>query len=255
MKLNTKTKYSCVGFASSAAALGLVAMAMVCPGMDGAFAADPTTHTGDMTVGFNVLEPQEGVELFTGNLNVSFTVNPYIEISQNPQDVAVTVANPDFNGQTQSASTPFAVRTNSSTGFDVYVTATNKLLQSADATNTAAISPIAASGTALASFANNTWGYAVTTAGGAVSSYKSINDTNKAYGQSGFSSTATNLSLNFGAKVDATLPVDTYSTQVTVSAVLSGAEVANIASYSNDSFVSEEDNEAYLSEESGVSYE
>lgn len=231
MKLNTKTKSGFVGCASGATVLGLVAMAMLCPGVDGVFAAD-STHTGDITVGFDVQAVSEGdngdLLLKTGNLNVSFTVNPYIEISQNPQDVAVTAANPTSAGVTQTGSTPFAVRTNSSTGFDVYVTADNKLLSPADNTNPAAINPITASNTALASFAKNTWGYAVTASGTNPTSYRSINDATKAFSKNSFSSTATNLQLNFGTKVDDTLPADTYSTTVKVSAVLSGAEVASL---------------------------
>lgn len=231
MKLNTKTKSGFVGCASSAAALSLVALAMLCPGVDGVFAAD-SEHTGDITVGFDVQAVSEGdngdLLLKTSNLNVSFTVNPYIEISQNPQDVAVTAANPTSTGVTQTGSTPFAVRTNSSTGFDVYVSADNKLLSPADSTNPAAINPIAASNTALASFSKNTWGYAVTANGTNPTSYRSINDTTRAYYTTGFSSTATNLQLNFGTKVDDTLPSDTYSTTVKVSAVLSGAEVASL---------------------------
>lgn len=231
MKLNTKTKYGCVGFASSAAVLSLVAMAMIYPGVDGAFAADEVTQTSDITVGFNVLEPQEGSELFKGNLNVSFTVNPYIEISQNPQDVAITAASPTSGGLTQTGSTPFAVRTNSSTGFDVYVEADNTQLSPADSVaNPAAINPIATSNTALSAFGKNTWGYAVTASGTNASTYRTITDNTKAYSKTGFSASATNLQLNFGTKVDDTLPSDTYSTTVKVSAVLSGAEVANLAS-------------------------
>lgn len=229
MKLNTKTKYGFVGVASSVATFGLVAMAMICPGVDGAFAADDTTKTADLTVGFDVKAPQENVELFTGNLNVSFTVNPYIEISQSPQDVAVTAAGPTSDGVTQTGSTPFAVRTNSSTGFDVYVEADNTLLSPADSTNQAAISPIAASNLALSAFGKNTWGYSVTDSGTAATNYRTITDKTKAYSKSVFSANATNLQLNFGTKVDDTLPSDTYSTTVKVSAVLSGAEVANLA--------------------------
>lgn len=229
MKLNTKTKYSCVGFASSAAALGLVAMAVICPGVDGAFAADETTHTENMTVGFNVLEPAEGSELFKGNLNVSFTVNPYIEISQNPGNVAITAEAPTTDGKTATGSTPFAVRTNSSSGFDVYVSATNKQLSPTDASNPAAINPIDANNTALSAFGKNTWGYAVTNSGTAATNYRTINDSGKAYSKSSFSASATNLQLNFGTKVDDTLPSDTYSTTVTVSAVLSGAEVTALS--------------------------
>lgn len=231
MKLNTKTKSGFVGCASSAAALGLVAVAMLCPGVDGVFAAD-STHEQNLTVGFEVKDAATGGDytVQTGNLNVSFVVNPFIEISQNPGDVAVTAASPTSTGVTQTGSTPFAVRTNSSTGFDVYVSAENTLLSPADGSNPAAISPIAASNTALASFGKNTWGYAVTANGTNPTSYRTINDNTKAYAKSGFSSTATNLQLNFGTKVDDTLPADTYSTTVKVSAVLSGAEVASLAS-------------------------
>ncbi len=257
MKLNTKTKYGCVGFASSAAALGLVAMAMICPGVDGAFAADETTESNNLTVGFDVRAPQENVELFTGNLNVSFTVNPYIEISQNPQDVAITAAGPTSDGLTQTGSTPFAVRTNSSTGFDVYVTADNNLLSPTDASNPAAINPIAASNTALTAFGKNTWGYSVTDSGTNATTYRTITDKTKAYAKSGFSSTATNLQLNFGTKVDDTLPSDTYSTTVKVSAVLSGAEVANLVSAEpsaqSDDFAAED--EGYVEDDYSYDYD
>lgn len=229
MKLNTKTKYGCVGFASTAAAFALIAMAMVCPGVDGVFAADVTKEQ-NITVGFDVKDAATSGDYTVkeGSLNVGFTVNPYIEISQNPQDVSVTASNPTSTGTTQTGSTPFAVRTNSSSGFDVYVSADNNLLSPADSSNPSAINPIAASNTALASFGKNTWGYAVTTSGTNPTSYRSITDNTKAYGTSTFSSSATNLQLNFGTKVDDTLPSDTYSTTVKVSAVLSGAAVASL---------------------------
>lgn len=231
MKLNTKTKSGFVGCASGAMALSLVAMAMLCPGVDGVFAAD-STHEQNLTVGFEVKDAATSgdYEVETGNLNVSFVVNPFIEISQAPQDVAVNAGTPTSAGVTQTGSTPFAVRTNSSTGFDVYVSADNKLLSPADSTNTAAINPITASNTALTAFGANTWGYAVTASGTNPSTYRTINDNTKAYSTSSFSSTATNLQLNFGTKVNDTLPADTYSTTVKVSAVLSGAEVANLVS-------------------------
>ena len=252
MKLNTKTKSGFVGCASSAAALSLVAMAMLCPGVDGVFAADSTQEAGDITVGFNVQEVGSGdsdLLLKTGNLNVSFTVNPYIEISQNPTDVAVTADNPTASGVTKTGKTDFAVRTNSSTGFDVYVTADNKQLSPADGSNTAAINPISASNTELAKFGANTWGYAVTNRGTDPTAYRSINDATKAYGLGTFSSTATNLQLNFGTKVTDTLPADTYSTTIKVSAVLSGAEVASLADsepVAQEEYVAEDDStEAY----------
>ena len=260
MKLNTKTKSGFVGCASSAAALSLVAMAMLCPGVDGVFAESCpngaetcSTQPGDITVGFNVQAVSEGdngdLLLKTGNLNVSFTVNPYIEISQNPTDVAVTADNPTASGVTKTGKTDFAVRTNSSTGFDVYVTADNKLLSPADSSNTAAINPISASNTALTAFGANTWGYAVTNRGTDPTTYRSINDATKAYGLGTFSSTATNLQLNFGTKVTDTLPADTYSTTIKVSAVLSGAEVASLAGsepVAQEEYVAEDDStEAY----------
>ena len=251
MKIRKRSKASCVGVLSGVAALSLLAMAMVFPEVDGAFAADPTCKeskdaegdlpiceqkTGNIGVNFEVKDIAESddYEVGTDNLLVQFTVNPYIQLD---------MANPKIETTAQMGSgsakvkgyTPFSVRTNSSSGFAVYVTTTDALLKMKAPGVTdeeRVISPLTGE-SALDDFTANSWGYSVTEAGTDATTYRGVttataDDKTSAYGKDGFSKDPANLQLNFGAKVSDTLPSGTYQTTVTVSAVISSAEVANL---------------------------
>lgn len=251
MKIRKRSKASCVGVLSGVAALSLLAMAMVFPEVDGAFAADPTCKesqnaegdlpvceqkTGNIGVNFEVKELAEGggnpdgIELKTGNLNVNFTVNPYIQLDMANPNITTTAVMSNGSADVKG-STPFSVRTNSSSGFDVYVTATDALLKASGISGEdKVISPLTDK-SALGGFAANSWGYSVTKQDEDATTYYGVitNQGNSAYDkQHTFSKDPTNLQLNFGAKVSDTLPSGTYQTTVTISAVISSAEIPNI---------------------------
>lgn len=247
MKIRKRSKASCVGVLSGVAALSLLAMAMVFPEVDGAFAADPTCtesgkaegdlpvceqKTGNIGVNFEVKDIAESddYEVGTENLLVQFTVNPYIQLDMASPKIETTAVMSNGSAEVEG-STPFSVRTNSSSGFDVYVTATDALLKASGISGEdKVISPLTDK-SALGGFAANSWGYSVTKQDEDATTYYGVitNQGNSAYDkQHTFSKDPTNLQLNFGAKVSDTLPSGTYQTTVTVSAVISSAEVANI---------------------------
>lgn len=246
MRLNKKIRAGFVGPISCVAALGLVAVSVACPGTEGASALDPTTKTGTSSFGFNVTKeaaPSDASQSKTTNFNFqvykdpeaatdsattdfSFEVQEFIQITTDVAsgaiDVDMNVDNPT-GGVFTSNSADFTVAANNANGFGVYVYAPDdakRNLSSADTNNTAKITPVTGTNVASSGFANNTWGYNVTT-GTAATTFKPITtvaSSSAAYTQQ-TPSAGTNLKLTCGTKVDASIPADTYSTDVVVSAV------------------------------------
>lgn len=246
MRLNKKFRAGFVGPISCVAALGLVAVSVACPGTDGAFALNPTTKTGSSSFGFNVTKeaaPSDASQSGTTNFNFqvykdpeaatdsattdfSFEVQEFIQITTDAAsgaiDVDMNVDNPT-GGVFTSNSADFTVAANNANGFGVYVYAPDdakRNLSSADTNNTAKITPVAGDNVASSGFANNTWGYNVT-AGTAATTFKPITtvDSSSAVYTQQTPSAGTDLKLTCGTKVDASIPADTYSTDVVVSAV------------------------------------
>ncbi len=161
--------------------------------------------------------------------DVKFDVKEYIQITaENDKiDVDVDVDTPTANGAFVSGSTNFNVQANNNSGFSVYVYAPNEAarnLRSADTSNAASIQPIAgdvaATNVQTNAFAANSWGYGVTPANKSAEKYSPIQTVENS--QPAFSSNKAaglDLKLTCGTKVDTSLPADTYSTSVTVSAV------------------------------------
>lgn len=246
MRLNKKNRAGFVGPASCVAALGLVALGLACPGMDGAHALDPTTKTGTSSCGFDVTKqaaPTDTTQSGTTNFNFnvykdpeavtdsattdfSFEVQEFIQITTDSTsgtiDVDMNVDNPT-GGVFTSNSADFTVAANNANGFGVYVYAPDdakRNLSSQDVNNTAKITPVSGSDVASSAFGDNTWGYNVT-AGAAATTFKPITtvaSSSAVYTQQ-TPSAGTDLKLTCGTKVNASIPADTYSTDVVVSAV------------------------------------
>lgn len=161
---------------------------------------------------FNV---QEYIELSTdsaeGNLN----------ISMNAEDVSADNFTSDSAG--------FTVSTNNSDGFGLYVYAENdstRNLRSADVNNSRMIEPITlgeATSLPAADFGANTWGYNISLASATdVDGFLPVQARDQistpAFRFEG-PTEGTDFKLTCGTKVDYTMPIDTYATDVFVSAI------------------------------------
>lgn len=209
-----------------------------------------TTDAGTQGFGFNISEAQQGITDGEGNGSEDFgfvvdkgiddeytfkgenTFVPefkwaeFIQLTTdaNNKNINMTVSDPTTTGGVfTSESIEFNVMTNNANGFGVFVYAANdaaRNLSSADVNNTAVIAPIAGT-TTQSGFAAKTWGYSVDAKKDGVTNYHPITVIDKA--EAAFTqqtaSTGTELKLTCGTKVDASLPADTYQTEVVVSAV------------------------------------
>lgn len=163
------------------------------------------------------------------DFDVQFNVKEYIQITaENDQiDVDVAVDAPTEGGTFVSGSTNFNVQANNNSGFSVYVYAKDEAsrnLTSQDVANNASIKPIsgavAAGNVQTTAFAANSWGYDVTAVTQSAQEYVPIQTAvNSSPAFSSSKAAGLDLKLTCGTKVDTSLPADTYSTSVTVSAV------------------------------------
>lgn len=246
MRLNKKFKAGFVGPASCVAALGLVAVGVTCPGMDGVYALDATTKDGTSSFGFDVVKPaapdgatdndstdvnftvykDPEASTASASTDFEFTVQEFIQIttaaSSGTIDVDMNVANPT-GGAFTSNSADFTVAANNANGFGVYVYAPDdakRNLSSQDVNNTAQIKPVSGTNVTSTAFDDNSWGYNVT-AGTDATTFNPITtvDTSSAAYTQETPSAGVALKLTCGTKVTAAIPADTYSTDVVVSAV------------------------------------
>lgn len=192
---------------------------------------DATEKTEEGNLGWTVVKKDE-IEATTSNTvsaNLEYTVNGYIELTKigDDLDVNVDIQPTITEGGFSTASTSFQVAGNNQDGFGIYVYAKedDKLsLSSALEDNAMTIDPISTAST-QAGFGENTWGYTVTEADENVTDATTFHGlTTQAAAETpvytyGQPTAGVALKLICGAKVNAALPADTYSTQVVISAV------------------------------------
>jgi len=174
---------------------------------------------------FDDFETQDKVEF-------DFDVQEYIELSTDNPDgtLDISMAANDVSADSfTSDSAGFSVSTNSTTGFGLYVYAENdstRNLRSTDVNNSRMIEPITlgdASSLPAADFGANTWGYNISLASATeVDGYLPVQArdqiTAPAYRFNG-PTDGTDFKLTCGTKIDYTMPIDTYATDMFVSAV------------------------------------
>lgn len=161
-----------------------------------------------------------------------FDVEQYIELSTDSPDGKLDIS---MNAEDVSAdnftsdSAGFSVSTNSNDGFGLYVYAENdstRNLRSADINNSRMIEPITlgeATSLPAADFGANTWGYNISLASATeVDGFLPVQARDQisapAYRFNG-PTEGTDFKLTCGTKIDYTMPIDTYATDVFVSAV------------------------------------
>ncbi len=161
-----------------------------------------------------------------------FDVQEYIELATDSPDgnLDISMTADDVSADSfTSDSAGFSVSTNSSNGFGLYVYAENdstRNLRSADVNNSHMIAPIdlgGASSLPAADFGANTWGYNISLASATeVDGFLPVQArdqiTAPAYRFNG-PTDGTDFKLTCGTKIDYTMPIDTYATDVYVSAV------------------------------------
>lgn len=166
------------------------------------------------------------------DVDFDFTVQEYIQITADPadSDIDVTMVADDVSPDNfTSASANFDVSSNNANGFGVYIYADEDSAQnltSSAAGNSHSIAPISGTNLTADQFTANTWGYNVSLTADLtttpVSTFSPIqsraNLTEPVFRSTG-PSAGTKLTLTCGTKIDYTLPVDTYETDVYISAV------------------------------------
>ena len=161
-----------------------------------------------------------------------FDIQPYIELTTDSEesnlDISMEVEDVSADSFT-SDSAGFTVATNNATGFGLYVYAENdstRNLRSEDINNSRMIEPISLNGAAslpAADFGANTWGYNISLASATdVDGFLPVQARDQisapAYRFSD-PTDGTEFKLTCGTKIDYTMPIDTYATDVFVSAV------------------------------------
>ncbi len=164
----------------------------------------------------------EGTTTFTASLLPSLTISMSDAISKS--------INPTVDGAFESLATVARVQISNCNEYNLSIKGNPNM--SGTGANTETIKPVA-NGTTKATFTNNTWGYNLTQNAAGVTTAVAATDST-AYNAMPEASTQLvhkpNLTdnnaddyytLNFGAKVDTTLPADTYTSTVTLSVVAS----------------------------------
>lgn len=194
---------------------------------------DDELRTDEDTVDteFQVQQRFEDFETQT-RVDFDFDVQTYLELDtetgDNTLDVSMTADDVSEDSFT-SDSAGFSVSTNSSNGFGLYVYSENdstRNLRSADINNSHMIEPITlgeASSLPAADFGANTWGYNISLASATeVDGFLPVQSrdavSTPAYRFEGPTDKA-DFKLTYGTKIDYTMPIDTYATDVFVSAV------------------------------------
>lgn len=189
------------------------------------------TVEGNFDTEFSVDQNWNDFETKT-EFEFDFDVQEYLELSTDSADgtldismEAESVAADNFT----SDQAGFSVSTNNDSGFGLYVYAENdstRNLRSSDVNNSRMIEPINLNGSTslpAASFGANTWGYNISLAtttdvDGFLPVQARDQISTPAYKFDG-PTTGTEFKLTCGTKVDYTMPIDTYATDVYVSAV------------------------------------
>lgn len=256
MRLKKSLKRGFVGPVACVMALGFLGFSVVYPQINSAYAAEdknPVTGSGDGTIQVEVKEmygpgitDTEGsgngqITVNVENLNaegnvtgsnsetITVTVEEFLQITIPNAETGATAdvmmeADPVSGGITTRNSADFTVAGNNRNGFGVFVYAASDPHLNGTGSSTR-VAPITGSGVALDDFDVNKWGYNVTKADAAESTIDAYNPlairtntTNAAYSID-HPSAGENLRLNCGAKVDTSIPADTYTTGVVISAV------------------------------------
>ena len=211
MKIKNVSRNRFVGLAGCVGLLSLLAVAMLCPMQANQTYAD---------------EPSGGATTFSGWLSSSVTLTM--------QDKVTETIEPTTAGVFKNLSTVAQVQVSNSDYYDVSIKGTPNM--TGQVNTDSSIAAIAGEQT-QSQFAANTWGYsaAKNTNGSAAevadvnTVYKPMTSTDTAVGTQnalGESMSANDYyTLNFGAKVDTSLPADTYSSTVTLSVVASPKQV------------------------------
>ena len=191
------------------AALGLLAVMMLCPA------------------------PMEGVNAEEATIKASVTVQPVLGLAGGSDNYVVNVT-PTETGEFSSRTATVEVTTNNETGYSLYLATENQQATLANAEGTAEIAPV--SGEVMATgFGANTWGYNL---GKEVVSeatmYQAVPTQNgEPAGGSEVPVEGDEYNLTFGAFVNTELPGGAYSNRVVVSAVVNPGYVPSLSQIDN----------------------
>lgn len=228
MNLNKHSKVRAVGLSCFAALTGLLGMAVFCPfnSYESTYAAD-ITKTGTFDIDF-VLQ-----KVATGNINIDFLLAPLLSISLDGLSSPATVtATP--SGAAVSAQTGFTVTSNSTAGYGVWVhgNGSTNLVGTDSSSNT--IPTLTADAANLSSIPKGYWGFNLTEGTSATAANLKYSPLPTSKGSTAVLSktgtvTAQNYKLTFGANVGWDKAPDTYTKDVTVQVVASGAQTTAIS--------------------------
>ncbi len=207
-KLKINYKLSTVGW-SACGLLGLLMLVLVLP---------------ICTSGADAVQNSTSVAQTRAVVNAAATVSVALD-----SEVTIDVT-PTGEGTFASTPTSLTVSTNNQEGYSLYLKtldATNSMT-STDPNKTNTIQAVSGTPTS-ASFANNTWGYALTKdAASSATQYAAVptNDT-KIYNEPS-TTTGDTYNLTFGAKVSTDLPAGQYANTVQVSVVANPNVISNL---------------------------
>ena len=191
------------------AALGLLAVMMLCPA------------------------PMEGVSAEEATIKASVTVQPVLGLTVGSDNYVVNVT-PTETGEFSSRTATVEVTTNNETGYSLYLATENQQATLANAEGTAEIAPV--SGEVMATgFGANTWGYNLgKEAVSEETMYQAVPTQNgEPAGGSEVPVEGDEYNLTFGAFVNTELPGGAYSNRVVVSAVVNPGYVPTLSAIDN----------------------
>ena len=191
------------------AALGLLAVMMLCPA------------------------PMEGVNAEEATIKASVTVQPVLGLTVKSDNYVVDVT-PTETGEFSSRTATVEVTTNNETGYSLYLATENQQATLANAEGTAEIAPVSGEVTATG-FGANTWGYNLgKEAVSEATMYQAVPTQNgEPAGGSEVPVEKDEYNLTFGAFVNTELPGGAYSNRVVVSAVVNPGYVPSLSQIDN----------------------
>ena len=191
------------------AALGLLAVMMLCPA------------------------PMDGVNAEEATIKASVTVQPVLGLTVGSDNYVVNVT-PTETGEFSSRTATVEVTTNNETGYSLYLATENQQATLANAEGTAEIAPVSGEVTATG-FGANTWGYNLgKEAVSEATMYQAVPTQNgEPAGGSEVPVEGDEYNLTFGAFVNTELPGGAYSNRVVVSAVVNPGYVPTLSAIDN----------------------
>lgn len=226
MNLNKHSRVRTVGLSCFLALAGFFGIAVFCPfngGVEETHAAD-ITKNGNISIDF-VLQ-----KVATGNISIDFLLAPLLSVSIDnlPANTSQTYNPTSATAAAVTQTAQFSVSSNSTAGYGVFVYGDSATLNGSNGHKINALS-----GTpTLSTMSAGTWGYNLKAGNNSLTGTETFNampTTKGTAAATGGVVTNQAYTLTFGAKVGYETYADTYTNNVKVQVVASGATTTNLS--------------------------